>query len=165
MADGEKITVRIDKGLREELGKHCAATGKQLSEAVRDLLSEALLSRNADVYAAPLRRLVRSELDRWLELERVQREFAADDYYDRLSAATASEMDELRRVAGATLFLAATLAESGAAAECCADGGGGPLTRDDWYAEAMEVGRDVGVGATISEAVAMRDSEAPVFGE
>ena len=40
------ITVRIDDSLKEELSKHCAATGETASQAVRSLLSEALLERN-----------------------------------------------------------------------------------------------------------------------
>lgn len=57
MASGT-ITVRIDDSLKEELSKHCAATGETASQAVRSLLSEALLERNARTYGRAIRSAV-----------------------------------------------------------------------------------------------------------
>lgn len=158
MASGT-ITVRIDDSLKEELSKHCAATGETASQAVRSLLSEALLERNARTYDRAIRSAVRGELDRFLESDRVQKEFSADDFYDRLATALSYDIDELRRIAGACLFVASGVAE-GTGAPLGSDGSRGPASANEWYRAAMAAGRDVGLTATLEGAAAAASGEA-----
>lgn len=102
---------------------------------------------------------MRGELDRFLESDRVQKEFSADDFYDRLATALSYDIDELRRIAGACLFVAAGVAE-GTGAPLGSGGPRGPASADEWYRAAMAAGRDVGLTATLEGAAAAASGEA-----
>lgn len=140
MSGSRIINLRLDGPLLDELEAFAKARGVVRSEAMRELIAEALLARNESTYAKVCRSAVREELDRWLLEARIQKEWAADDFYDRLSAALATEVSDIRAVAGAALY-AAVLA--------C---GGDP---EEVYGRAVEAGPWMGFAPTMEDAESM----------
>lgn len=136
------LTVRMSDELALELDMYCSATKESRSDAARSLLREALFAKRESNYAAICRIAVREELNKWLDSARMQKEYAADDFYDRLAAAMSSEMIEIRRLAGAILFSSVTAVEhTGEASK----------SWDDWYSESLRLAWTMGIEPTLDE--------------
>ncbi len=137
----ERLTVRVDEDVKDQLAAIAARKGVQPTTLAREYIDQGVLSDKERLYAPLVRRAVREELESFLQASTVRREFAADDFYDRLSAELRMDLDDCRAVAGATLFLAATLAEHGGAAF-----EGTLPDRDEWCDLAAEAGFRYGLG-------------------
>lgn len=131
----DRLTVRVDEDVKRQLAAIAARTGAQPTALAREYIEQGVLADKERLYAPLMRRAVREELEAFLQTSMVRREFAADDFYDRLSADLLTDLDDCRALAGATLFLAATLAEHGGAAFA-----GSLPTRDEWCDLAAEAG-------------------------
>lgn len=150
----ERLTVRVDEDVKGQLAAIAARKGVQPTTLAREYIDQGVLSDKERLYAPLVRRAVRQELESFLQASTVRREFAADDFYDRLSAELRMDLDDCRAVAGATLFLAATLAEHGGAAF-----EGTLPDRDEWCDLAAEAGFRYGLGLRGTEPA--RADEAP----
>lgn len=137
----DRLTVRVDEDVKGQLGAIAARKGVQPTTLAREYIEQGVLADKERLYAPLVRRAVREELDAFLQTSMVRREFAADDFYDRLSADLMVDLDDCRALAGATLFLAATLAEHGGAAF-----DGSLPDRDEWCGLAVEAGFRYGLG-------------------
>lgn len=137
----ERLTVRVDEDVKGQLAAIAARKGVQPTTLAREYIDQGVLSDKERLYAPLVRRAVREELESFLQALSVRREFAADDFYDRLSAELRMDLDDCRAIAGATLFLAATLAEHGGAAF-----EGALPDRDEWCDLAAEAGFRYGLG-------------------
>ena len=139
----EMLSVRIGKGLATDLEMYAASQGETRSEAARELLAEALFAKRERDFAKVCRLAVRDELNKWLDSARMQKEYAADDFYDRLAAAVSTELADISRLAGASLFasIAAAAQTDGSAA----------ADWDEWYSRALALSWTMGLGGTLSE--------------
>lgn len=137
----DRLTVRVDEDVKGQLVAIAARKGVQPTTLAREYIELGVLADKERLYAPLVRRAVREELDAFLQTSMVRREFAADDFYDRLSADLMTDLDDCRALAGATLFLAATLAEHGGAAF-----EGSLPDRDEWCDLATEAGFRYGLG-------------------
>lgn len=126
-----KLTVLVDGALVEDVDALAAGAGVTRSDMVRRLLAEAMLARNERTYASVCREAVRQELDSWLCSARIQKEWAADDFYDRLCCAFASELRGVRALAGAALHASLMLLD--------------PDRRQEAYEASLEAGPFVGI--------------------
>lgn len=138
-----KLTVRISEELATDLDMYAAARGVSRSDAARELLREAVFAKREREFAPLCRSAVREELNKWLDSARMQKEYAADDFYDRLSAAVDSELAEMRQLLGAGLYAAVA-----AAAHTDGDVEG---DWDAWYAEALRLSWTMGLASTLGE--------------
>lgn len=137
----ERLTVRVDEDVKGQLSAIAARRGVQPTALAREYIEQGILSDKERLYAPLVRRAVREELEVFLQAAAVRREFAADDFYDRLAAELRMDLDDARALAGAVLFLAATMAESASV-----EADEGPLTRDEWCDRAVSAGYLYGYG-------------------
>lgn len=137
----ERLTVRVDEDVKGQLAAIAARRGVQPTTLAREYIEQGVLADKERLYAPLVRRAVREELEAFLQTSAVRREYAADDFYDRLSAELRADVDDCRALAGACLFLAAVTAEASSA-----EVDGGPLTRDEWRDLASSAGYLYGWG-------------------
>ena len=107
----DRLTVRIDEDVKRQLDMLAAKSGKAPAAFARDLIEQGVMNEAQRAWAPLVRQAIRDEFDSFLEQERVQREFSADDLYCRLANELRLDMDDLRVLAGAALACALGLLE------------------------------------------------------
>ena len=142
-APSVKLTVRISEELSTDLNMYAAAHEMSRSDAARELLREAVFAKREREFAPLCRSAVREELNKWLDSARMQKEYAADDFYDRLAASVDSELAEIRQLAGAGLYAAVA-----AASHTDGDPEG---YWDAWYTNALRLSWAIGLAPTLAE--------------
>lgn len=100
-----KVTLRLEAAMVDEIDKLAAGRGVSRSECVRELLSKALLAKNENMYGRYIAALVRAELDGFRRDVRGDFLAAAEDALETLESQTRDSLDELRDIAGASLWL------------------------------------------------------------
>lgn len=121
----DRLTVRIDEDVKRQLDMLAAKSGKAPAVLARDLIERGVMDEAQRAWAPVVRQAIRDEFDSFLEQERVQREFSADDLYARLANELRMDMDDLRVLAGSVLACELGLLEGSEGA----DGHGGERLR------------------------------------
>lgn len=107
----DRLTVRIDEDVKRQLNMLAAKSGRAPAVLARDLIEQGVMNEGQRAWAPLVRQAIHDEFDSFLEQERVQREFSADDLYSRLANELRLDMDDLRVLAGAVLACALGLLE------------------------------------------------------
>lgn len=138
--DDVRVTVRIKKGLATKIDMYAAAKGMDRSSAMRDLMSRALVADDEAAHADLLRQAVREELavhDGRMSSEVIT---ASEETLMQLEEIERDELDTIREIAGAALWLAVHNAYR-------EDGG----TMDDWHRLALSKARLMGTDHWIED--------------
>lgn len=108
----DRLTVRIDEDVKRQLDMLAAKDGKAPAVLARDLIERGVMDEGQRAWAPLVRQAIRDEFDAFLEQERVQREFSADELYSQLANELRIDMDDLRALTGATLAQVLEIVES-----------------------------------------------------
>lgn len=99
----DRLTVRMDEDVKRQLDLLAAKAGTAPAVMARELIERGVMDGAQRAWAPLVRQAIRDELDAFLENERVQREFSADELYGRLATELRLDLDDLRVLAGAAL--------------------------------------------------------------
>ncbi len=108
----DRLTVRIDEDVKRQLDLLAAKSGIVPAAMARELIERGVMEDTQRVWAPLVRQAIRDELDAFLESERIEREFSADELYGRIATELRMDLDDIRVLTGAAL--AESLARDGA---------------------------------------------------
>lgn len=108
----DRLTVRMDEDVKRQLDLLAAKNGTVPAVMARELIERGVMEDAQRVWAPLVRQAIRDEFDSFLEGERIQREFSADELYGRLATELRMDLDDIRVLVGAVL--AESLGRAGA---------------------------------------------------
>ena len=99
----DRLTVRMDEDAKRQLDLLAAKRGTVPAVMARELIERGVMEDAQRVWAPLVRQAIRDEFDSFLESERIQREFSADELYGRLATELRMDLDDIRVLVGAVL--------------------------------------------------------------
>lgn len=103
--DGIRVTVRLNESMANEIDKYAAAKGMKRSAAIRDLVSRSLVGDAQAAHADLLGQAVRKELASFKDEMRAELITASEETLMQLEEIERDELDTIRELAGATLWM------------------------------------------------------------